>query len=107
MFRCTVACVFFKQDTAYEVSECDWSSVVCSFDLDGVFGGPSWIVVVVVQAEFYMWWYRLNGGCGGTGWMVDVVVKAEGYMWWYRLNGGCGGAGRRVEVGGRVEWYKW
>ena len=26
---------FFKQKTAYEVSECDWSSDVCSSDLAG------------------------------------------------------------------------
>src|SRR5210317_331803 len=26
---------FFKQKTAYEFSECDWSSDVCSSDLDG------------------------------------------------------------------------
>src|SRR5210317_2072730 len=25
---------FFKQKTAYEISECDWSSDVCSSDLD-------------------------------------------------------------------------
>ena len=26
-------CLLFKQKTAYEVSECDWSSEVCSSDL--------------------------------------------------------------------------
>ena len=26
---------FFKQKTAYEIKECDWSSDVCSSDLDG------------------------------------------------------------------------
>ena len=25
---------FFKQKTAYEIKECDWSSDVCSSDLD-------------------------------------------------------------------------
>ena len=27
---------FFKQKTAYEIKECDWSSDVCSSDLDGL-----------------------------------------------------------------------
>ena len=27
---------FFKQKTAYEVKECDWSSDVCSSDLEEV-----------------------------------------------------------------------
>src|ERR1051326_9375867 len=27
---------FFKQKTAYEIKECDWSSDVCSSDLDAV-----------------------------------------------------------------------
>ena len=26
---------FFKQKTAYEIKECDWSSDVCSSDLSG------------------------------------------------------------------------
>ena len=32
-------CVFFfKQKTAYEIRNCDWSSDVCSSDLNGMFG---------------------------------------------------------------------
>ena len=33
---------FFKQKTAYEIKECDWSSDVCSSDLEGRegFQGP-------------------------------------------------------------------
>ena len=30
---------FFKQKTAYEIKECDWSSDVCSSDLLGIFTG--------------------------------------------------------------------
>src|SRR6056300_778259 len=35
---------FFKQKTAYEISECDWSSDVCSSDLRFVpgAGAPPW-----------------------------------------------------------------
>src|SRR6056300_433718 len=33
---CVVICFFFfKQKTAYDISECDWSSDVCSSDLIG------------------------------------------------------------------------
>src|SRR5216110_682328 len=33
-------CFFFKQKTAYEISSRDWSSDVCSSDLDRVLGAP-------------------------------------------------------------------
>ena len=33
MFCCFVFFFFFKQKTAYEIKECDWSSDVCSSDL--------------------------------------------------------------------------
>ena len=38
MYLCTVKCLsifffFFKQKTAYEIYQCDWSSDVCSSDL--------------------------------------------------------------------------
>src|SRR6056300_1275851 len=32
---------FFKQKTAYEISECDWSSDVCSSDLSTLIGRAS------------------------------------------------------------------
>ena len=31
-----MCCFFFKQKTAYEIKECDWSSDVCSSDLDTI-----------------------------------------------------------------------
>src|SRR5213080_5545713 len=31
---------FFKQKTAYEIPLCDWSSDVCSSDLEALGGGP-------------------------------------------------------------------
>ena len=34
--RCVVFFFFFKQKTAYEIKECDWSSDVCSSDLSGM-----------------------------------------------------------------------
>ena len=35
---CIFVCFFFffKQKTAYEIKECDWSSDVCSSDLDSI-----------------------------------------------------------------------
>src|SRR6056300_15652 len=33
---CVLCFFFFKQKTAYEISECDWSSDVCSSDLTPV-----------------------------------------------------------------------
>ena len=33
-FVCCVLFFFFKQKTAYEIYQCDWSSDVCSSDLD-------------------------------------------------------------------------
>ena len=32
---CMTGFFFFKQKTAYEIKECDWSSDVCSSDLTG------------------------------------------------------------------------
>src|SRR6056300_1407752 len=34
VFLCICFFFFFKQKTAYEISECDWSSDVCSSDLN-------------------------------------------------------------------------
>ena len=36
MCLCTVFFFFFKQKTAYEIYQCDWSSDVCSSDLDSL-----------------------------------------------------------------------
>src|SRR6056300_817767 len=33
-YTATEALIFFKQKTAYEISECEWSSDVCSSDLN-------------------------------------------------------------------------
>src|SRR3546814_1289092 len=37
-FFCVVSCFFFKQKTAYEMRISDWSSDVCSSDLDDEVG---------------------------------------------------------------------
>ena len=34
---------FFKQKTAYEIYQCDWSSDVCSSDLDIWYDGKQWV----------------------------------------------------------------
>ena len=33
---------FFKQKTAYEIVDCDWSSDVCSSDLETLANGQQW-----------------------------------------------------------------
>ena len=44
---------FFKQKTAYEIKECDWSSDVCSSDLNmNVLAGMSFNLLVVVIFGF-------------------------------------------------------
>ena len=35
---------FFKQKTAYEIYQCDWSSDVCSSDLTAIVRFGDWIV---------------------------------------------------------------
>ena len=42
---------FFKQKTAYEIKECDWSSDVCSSDLEGA-SPKGWIFGLRMTAEF-------------------------------------------------------
>ena len=49
---------FFKQKTAYEIVDCDWSSDVCSSDLTGALGEDPF-----------------EGGIGGTG-IVGLMVGA-------------------------------
>ena len=40
---CIVFFFFFKQKTAYEIYQCDWSSDVCSSDLTlAIAGGENW-----------------------------------------------------------------
>ncbi len=39
--RIAIVFFFFKQKTAYEIKECDWSSDVCSSDLAGIGVGDS------------------------------------------------------------------
>ena len=39
---------FFKQKTAYEIKECDWSSDVCSSDL---FGEQNFVVTIPIKKK--------------------------------------------------------
>ena len=40
---------FFKQKTAYEIKECDWSSDVCSSDLCLCSGFGRWLDLVLFR----------------------------------------------------------
>src|SRR5213080_4388126 len=43
---------FFKQKTAYEIPLCDWSSDVCSSDLQAVGRSAPWFVLAVMLFSF-------------------------------------------------------
>ena len=40
---------FFKQKTAYEIYQCDWSSDVCSSDLRNLKPVPRWLFFKAVE----------------------------------------------------------
>src|SRR3546814_16054934 len=58
-------CVFFKQKTAYELRISDWSSDVCSSDLDRVQVGR-------------IWWQVEQLGLGGTDGLADSWTFVAG-----------------------------
>ena len=51
---------FFKQKTAYEIYQCDWSSDVCSSDLDN--NGDDKAAVVPGDADFAAWAQAIRQG---------------------------------------------
>src|SRR3546814_4301961 len=60
---CDIFCFFFKQKTAYEWRISDWSSDVCSSDLDN--GSPcslSETIVIVGLSKYYSAWPSLPIG---------------------------------------------
>ena len=61
---------FFKQKTAYEIKECDWSSDVCSSDLDThiLLSNGSWKFLrdIKVGDEILSW--------NGSEFIADIVV---------------------------------
>src|ERR1051326_9358040 len=46
---------FFKQKTAYEIKECDWSSDVCSSDLSSL--KPAELRLRAAEALLKGWWW--------------------------------------------------
>ena len=67
----SVVFFFFKQKTAYEIKECDWSSGVCSSDLD-IQGSRK------NQEKFYTLFSVENN-------KVTVLAEAAGKDWAVRL----------------------
>ena len=55
---------FFKQKTAYEIYQCDWSSDVCSSDL--------WASLQIEEPDIFYWKPKNKDG------EVDFVVSLEG-----------------------------
>ena len=48
---------FFKQKTAYEIYQCDWSSDVCSSDLDWS-GLAIYVATSLMVAWMGYWWFQ-------------------------------------------------
>ena len=66
--RCEVEFVFFfKQKTAYEIYQCDWSSDVCSSDLDC-------INCVAISSDCTL---AVSGGWDKTIYVWDLLNKAD------------------------------
>src|SRR3546814_8285183 len=51
VLRCVVIFFFFKQKTAYEMRISDWSSDVCSFDLDAASEETRYYKVMMAEVD--------------------------------------------------------
>ena len=82
---------FFKQKTAYEIYQCDWSSDVCSSDLGGLLAGldESPGEQVLYQGRTY----KAYRGMGSLGAMVHGSSER------YRQSGGETASGGMTEGG--------
>ena len=54
---------FFKQKTAYEIKECDWSSDVCSSDLDFLNSTDLPVVAVDLPSGLEASTGKVEGSC--------------------------------------------
>src|SRR3546814_6520979 len=71
-----LSCLFFKQKTAYDVRISDWSSDVCSSDLDPVEDGNRPRARVAIGAQPFVHIAR-SGVVGGDGERVAAAIIAE------------------------------
>ena len=69
---------FFKQKTAYEIYQCDWSSDVCSSDLVAALrtkpGGARRLVIAYMsigEAESYRPYWQSGWQVGNPAWLFD------------------------------------
>src|SRR3546814_5406988 len=73
--------VFFKQKTAYEMRISDWSSDVCSSDLQHHDGRRRWVDLVISGITAQAGWQHAAGCIDGrlhvTRGAVDVPVQIE------------------------------
>src|SRR5213596_3734662 len=98
---------FFKQKTAYEIRPCDWSSDVCSSDLDRRDARPSDVREVQVAFADRA---RL-GGVDGSGRLCEAREETgpheRGTKTAHALEAGRGPRGRVREAGGVRELGLW
>ena len=75
---------FFKQKTAYEIRNCDWSSDVCSSDLLCIFAfGLLFVSPVLAFGGFYIYFKslkeespKIEGSSAGTSKAIDTSATA-------------------------------
>src|SRR5213595_3759104 len=68
---------FFKQKTAYEITEGDWSSDVCSSDLG--FGAAAGVLMggVLTSALSWSWIFFVNVPIGVTAFILTPILLRE------------------------------
>ena len=69
--RC-VFLFFFKQKTAYEIYQCDWSSDVCSSDL-----GDASLFIVKYDSSGHVLWAKSAANSMGNGVCTDKIGRAS------------------------------
>ena len=72
---------FFKQKTAYEIVDCDWSSDVCSSDLklpeDIQFTSTGGEVTAQTEAVEAGHWMNMSGSLATDGGKAGIVIMAH------------------------------
>ena len=78
---------FFKQKTAYEIKECDWSSDVCSSDLHTILGDIWSSEVTTRTVDTHIWNLRekLEEDPGNPRYIITVHRIGYKFVEWSPL----------------------